>query len=29
MDKTSNKITMMIAERRKRNFLSFIGNFIV
>jgi hypothetical protein len=28
MDKTSNAITIAIAERRKRNFLSLIGSFI-
>jgi hypothetical protein len=29
MDKISNATTMVIAERRKRNFLSLIGNFII
>lgn len=29
MDKISNATTIMIAERRKINFLSLIGNFII
>jgi len=29
MDKTSNAITIAIAERRKINFLSLIGSFII
>ena len=29
IDKTSNATTIVIAERRKINFLSLMGNFIV
>jgi hypothetical protein len=29
MERISKATTMVIAERRKRNFLSLIGNFIV
>jgi len=29
IERISNATTIVIAERRKRNFLSLIGNFIV